>query len=254
MDKSDDSAYAKHFDRSGMATEYERRYVAGTYDDMLWEIERQQLDAVLPSGDTLSSASYLDFATGTGRIIGHLAPRVRSAVGVDTSVDMLTIARERYPTCSFVQGDILDPATLEGDRFDVITAFRFFLNADPDLRGQVMRSLASRLRNPDSVLIFNDHGHVPSHKSVRRLAHQRRQQGAGGPLVAGNYMTTREARDLARQAGLTLQHVGGCGFLSSTVARLLPASLIASAEGTLSSVGLVRGLGGNQMYVARRSD
>jgi hypothetical protein len=104
------------------------------------------------------------------------------------------------------------------------------------------------------VLIFNDHGHVPSHKSARRLAHQRRQRRTGGPVVAGNYMTTEEARDLARNAGLKVQRVGGCGFLSSTAARLLPASLVGSAERALCRGALLQPLGANQMYVARLID
>ena len=55
------------------------------------EVERTLLELAPPEAfDTL-----LDVGTGTGRIVELLAPRVRSAIGVDLSREMLAVARDR---------------------------------------------------------------------------------------------------------------------------------------------------------------
>jgi SAM-dependent methyltransferase len=78
------------------------------------------------------------------------------ATGVDISPDMLEIATDRCPTAHLVQGDVTADAGLVRGPFDVATAFRFFLNAEPALRVDVVRWLQQVVR-PGGRLVANFH-------------------------------------------------------------------------------------------------
>jgi len=105
---------------------------------------------------------YLDFACGTGRILSVVAPLAREAIGVDVSASMLDVARAKVPVARLVHADI----TREGvdlGTFDVATAFRFFGNAQDELRKAVLRALALRIRDGGHLIIN-------SHRNPRSLA------------------------------------------------------------------------------------
>ena len=64
----------------------------------VWEWEQQALAQIMDELGYQASerhGAYLDFACGTGRIIGHLAGRFEQATGVDVSESMLEQARQR---------------------------------------------------------------------------------------------------------------------------------------------------------------
>lgn len=109
------------------------------------------LPRLTDSGKTLA----LDFACGTGRITSILNNYCKRVIGVDVSADMLLQARKALPGTTFVDIDLTSEKLGEGP-FDLITAFRFFLNAQPELRKQVLASLASYLK-PEGVLLLNNH-------------------------------------------------------------------------------------------------
>src|SRR5471032_3332068 len=84
------------------------------------EVERALLD-LIPAGET---RELLDIGTGTGRMLEILAPRAEHAVGVDTSREMLTIARVNLEragmrNCSIRRGDMYQ-LPLAGASFDTV--------------------------------------------------------------------------------------------------------------------------------------
>jgi SAM-dependent methyltransferase len=101
--------------------------------------------------------SALDFACGTGRVLGYLESRVPVTFGVDISAEMVELARPRCGRSRFYLQDVLQPprADLPAD-LDLITAFRFFLNAEPELRRAALRFMHGRLR-PTGALVANFH-------------------------------------------------------------------------------------------------
>jgi len=71
------------------------------------EVERALLDLVPPG----RFGELLDIGTGTGRIVELLAPRVERATGVDTSREMLAVARDKlaragHGNCALRQADM----------------------------------------------------------------------------------------------------------------------------------------------------
>ncbi len=119
-----------------------------------WEERRmtEMLDRHFPQGVD----RYLDFACGTARITRFLAPRARQAAGVDISPTMLEVARENAPHTQCVRADLTRSTAPDPTGFDLISAFRFFGNAEHSLRLQVLATLRDRLK-PGGHLLFNNH-------------------------------------------------------------------------------------------------
>lgn len=102
-----------------------------------------------------ASRRCLDFACGTGRITSALSAAGFQCVGVDVSPTMLERAKEKVPGATFVNADITGES-LDGAAFDVVTAFRFFGNAQDELRVRALSSLARHL-NAGGILVINNH-------------------------------------------------------------------------------------------------
>lgn len=98
---------------------------------------------------------YLDFACGTGRITRTVAPYARESIGIDISHSMLEVARTKCPGTRFIEADITR-TSLDLGKFDVLTSFRFFGNAQDTLRHEVLTAMA-RLLRPGGYLIVNNH-------------------------------------------------------------------------------------------------
>ena len=98
---------------------------------------------------------YLDFACGTGRVTQIVAPLARESIGIDISSSMLEVARAKCPGTRFIEVD-LTRQSVDLGKFDVITSFRFFGNAQDALRRDALTALA-RLLRPGGHLIVNNH-------------------------------------------------------------------------------------------------
>lgn len=196
---------------------YDDKLFAGRkHSAAVWQIEKYLLDAIIkdkPGG------SYLDFACGTGRVAEHLETKFREPFGLDISPDMLKIAEERLRAAKIMERDILEQGV--GDlenKFDVITAFRFFLNAEDELKGQAIKKIKQMLR-PSGFLIFNIHQHSFSldfliENLKRAVAFKRRS--------IGNWMSHRQVNDLVSGASLTVKEIYSYAVLPRFLYRFLP--------------------------------
>jgi SAM-dependent methyltransferase len=139
---------------------------ARSYDEDLWDlraakgldwlVEQQLLADVLRVAVPPGARSAADFACGTGRILEFLGRHFPSPVGIDISPGMLALARARCPRAVLILGDVTTTPDLAPGPFDLITAFRFFLNAEPSLRSQVLAWMGKSLR-PGGVVVANFH-------------------------------------------------------------------------------------------------
>jgi predicted TPR repeat methyltransferase len=206
------------------AKDYDAKlFSPGSFDAAIWEREQQLLDRIVQQ-QVPHHHSYLDFACGTGRVLSHVEPSFQSSLGLDISDTMLTVARGRVRTATLVQGDATgNPAVLDGRRFDFITAFRFFLNAQPSLRDDAMGFVASALEDGDSRLLFNVHG---NRYSTRALAAAKAAMN-GEPLSS---MSVRESMDLAARHGLEVVEWYGIGSYAKVFLRVMPLSIWRRAE------------------------
>jgi SAM-dependent methyltransferase len=182
-------------------------YRPGEYDASIWDFQRAFLEKwIRDFHGSHVHLKALDFACGTGRVTSVVAGLADEVVGLDISAEMLEVARGKISSADLRQGDILSqPAIVDCD-YDLITAFRFFLNAEPDLRLAIMKTLAERLRDDRSRLVFNIHG---NRRSIRHLTLRIR----GGRNTWSNEMSVEEVRRLTGLAGLQIESWYGFGIL-----------------------------------------
>lgn len=248
-------SYRSQFKDRNRAAYYDTvEYGPGSYGQVLWEIEMGQLEKVVASMNCApSDIEYLDFASGTGRIIEFMENKVGSSRGIEISEAMAAEARKRVSKSEILCLDITDPRACLESKYDLITAFRFFLNAEPALRLAAMKALSRRLRDESSVLVFNNHGSLRSLKGIGR-AFPRGRPRSEDWKTSGNVMSDREALELIKAAGLIVVDVMGCGVLTARVSgfigRISPA-LAKYLELRLSRLPLAARFGVNQAYVTK---
>ena len=242
-------SYRGHFTGANAGAAYDQdQYRPGSFWDVVWALEQPLLDRIVTDQRRRTPRiEYLDFACGTGRVLAHVEGGVYTATGIDVSAAMLARAATRVKRARLVQADLTAPgAPLEG-RYDLITAFRFVLNAEPELRVGALAALAARLRDRESRLVVNTHGNPCSYKGVvvpiRRAL---RAQGFEEKLLSAG-----ELERLLAGVGLEVVERHGMGVLPSPLWRRA-SRLAVLVEGRLTRVPLLWHLGVNQVLVCRR--
>jgi ubiquinone/menaquinone biosynthesis C-methylase UbiE len=145
-----------HLDPSKGIT-YEESFNTLPYRRIVWNWEKDILMGIIHTyyPDHLNMR-YLDFACGTGRIIRLLESHMNEAYGVDVSEPMLSIAKKTVHSTNLLLYDLTKENVFPENYFDLITAFRFFLNAQNDLRENVL-GVFEKILKGNGYLIFNIH-------------------------------------------------------------------------------------------------
>ena len=148
------NSYRTSHSSEGYGEHYEKTYERGYYKHQWDCLELPLLKRVLEQEYDKGARSYLDFACGTGRIL-HAAEEIfPETTGVDVSETMVKLAREKCHRSEIFVQDITTTPLIK--QYDVITAFRFFLNAEPELRNSVLKAIRENLAD-SGCLIVNIH-------------------------------------------------------------------------------------------------
>ena len=201
------SSYVDSHKDPAKGREYDEYYESDPLARYLWLREREVLAQALDLYFGKRSVRALDFACGTGRISSFLETRVASCTGVDVSEAMLAEARRKLQRTVLCKANLLEESPFEKGSFDLITAFRFFVNAEPELRRAAVRALVPLLA-PDGYLIFNNHQNINA--PYMRVA--RAYAGWRG-FEAFNVLSIAECRALVAEAGLEVVHAFAVGSL-----------------------------------------
>ena len=181
--------------------DYDSTIQSSAFDAYMDKWEERHLARVLSRLFPARIPRYLDFACGTGRITRHVEARADESVGVDVSESMLAQARSKCQAARFVCAD-LTRSDAELGPFDLVTAFRFFANAQDELRSAALAAVNRRLR-PGGYLIVNNHRNPSSFLGVaNRLA----RRGDKPDL------THFKLRKLLRRHGFEIDHQRAIGF------------------------------------------
>ena len=211
----------------GKGRDYHDKFVRGPYRSVIWDIEQAELLGVLARYQNAGSGRVrlLDFACGTGRILQLFESRVESSVGVDVSKSMLEVAESHLEKSELLHVDLTREPALADRQFDLITAFRFFPNAEPALRDDVMRELVGLLAD-DGILIFNNH--LRCSGSRMRLRRFRRRLFGRGNDRDLHCMSDDAVTSLAERFGLRVLEVHSLAVLPILKEKrpLLPRMLI----------------------------
>ncbi len=218
---------------------------------MIWRMERSRLLEILDRWFAERAPDHLDFACGTGRVLAHLRSRTQSSVGVDLSASMLEVARGLVRDAELIEADLTRDDVLGERRFDLITAFRFFPNAEPELRSEAMGVLVRHLR-PGGCLVFNNHENRSS--LLRRVARGLGRTGprSGRPPSAQQSMSREEIRELVAVGGLRIVEELPIAVLPFSDRHMLhPAWLLEAVERGLGRLPGAASLAQNLIYACR---
>jgi SAM-dependent methyltransferase len=216
------SMCADRGERAGAATgpgSYRKSHLgaakARSYDEDLWDfrsakgldwlVEQRLLAGILHALVSPGPHSVADFACGTGRVLEFLGRYYPSPVGIDISPDMLALARVRCPQARLILGDVTSTPGLASGPFDLITSFRFFLNAEPSLQSEVLTWMRDSLR-PQGLVVVNFHLNPAS---LRGMYLRLRMNPAARPPM----MRVGDARRLFANHGFTVRQILGYSYL-----------------------------------------
>jgi predicted TPR repeat methyltransferase len=202
------TSYRDSHTKEDKGAAYDEHYRTEVWRKILWNQEQIVLSSFLDTYFRNRTINLLDFACGTGRITGFLENRVETSTAVDVSKTMLDEAKKKLKRTKIIQADLTKNNVLEGRKFNLITAFRFFLNAESGLRTEVLQMLVSLL-SKDGYIVFNNHKNKTSplvwpkyfyHNKIRKSRIQ--------------FMSHSEIKELASQAGIEIIRVYPVGLLS----------------------------------------
>ena len=120
---------------------------------IMWDLEKKIINDFM---DNREINNHLDFASGTGRIAKFLENNCKEQCLLDSSKKMLEYAKKILDSdkSTFIEDDFTK-INLD-KKFDLITAFRFFPNAEFFLRESAMKFIAEHLKD-NGILILNNH-------------------------------------------------------------------------------------------------
>jgi ubiquinone/menaquinone biosynthesis C-methylase UbiE/Fe2+ or Zn2+ uptake regulation protein len=126
--------------------------------------------------------SLLDLGTGTGRMLELFGPQIERGLGLDLSLDMLLLARDRLERaglrhCSVRQGDIYD-LPLADNSFDAIIIHQVLHYLDDGARA--VKEAARVLRPGGSLLVVD---FAPHELEFLREQHAHRRLGFAPEIV-----------------------------------------------------------------------
>lgn len=202
-------SYRESHKYEGKGTEYEAYYQNKSWQRFLWSREQEIILRILEKYFMNRDIHLLDFACGTGRITELLESRVKTSTGIDVSGTMLAIARKKLKRTEIIQTDITAENVLKPRKFNLITAFRFFLNAEPELRSAAIKSI-TELLDENGHLVFNNHQNSGSPWIKLRYAHHKKKNPEG----TFNVMSIEQMKKLVEEAGLEIIEIYPVGFFN----------------------------------------
>ncbi|MCF7906881.1 class I SAM-dependent methyltransferase [Patescibacteria group bacterium] len=148
--------YRESHKSPGKGKSYAKSFTEYNYRSMIWKWEQKILKKTISKYFNNRKIDYLDFACGTGRITELIEPYTNISYGADVSQEMLSVAKKKLRKTKLLNIDLTKENSLFCEKFDLITAFRFFLNAQPELKNKTIVEL-KKLLKPNGLIVFNIH-------------------------------------------------------------------------------------------------
>jgi predicted TPR repeat methyltransferase len=213
--------------------DYDEAIDDGAFNSFMTEREAVLLPRLLSQLFPSTRPKYFDFACGTGRITSLLEPHTRESWGVDVSASMVAQAAKKCARTRFVIRDITTQP-LDESGFDLATAFRFFGNAQDELRRTVFRAVAAHLAD-GGYFVFNNHRNSRSIRALLQRATGRYEDHADLDLA--------KLKALMAPAGLRVERTVGIGWWQVASRLDTPAAFASPLARLLEPLSTLPGIG-----------
>lgn len=235
--------YRKSHLQKDHAESYHKEFERDPHRKMIWQLEKKVLDHMMGEFFKNTEINHFDFACGTGRILSHLESWVNSSFGVDISPAMLEVARKHNKEAEIIEVDLTASDILGTHEFNLITAFRFFPNAQAELRSAAMEVIVRHLQD-DGYIVFNNHTNASS--TIYRLARLFGRGGSGGMSIA-------EVQALVTENNLEIVKIYHIGVIPMTGNHMiLPAVILQPIEWFLSRIPLLRNFAQDHVVICKK--
>ncbi|MEK7630436.1 MAG: class I SAM-dependent methyltransferase [Patescibacteria group bacterium] len=221
-------------------------YRKNSYDDVLWWWEQDLLrEEITRFKKQAGSVSALDFGCGTGRITAIVEQIVERSVGVDIADSMLEYARAKLIRTELISADLTKNDVLKGREFQLITAFRVFLNSSPQLRDEMLVVLVPKLTH-DGRMIFNMHGNIWSHRIFTKIYFwlRGRQLNTSSYWHAGRMMASH---------GFMIERFYGFGMIPKIFYRIFGVRSMFALDRMLSALPLMKYISFDLVFVCKKN-
>lgn len=258
------SNYAKRYLQREKAGIVYEKAIDNVFENVLWSLEQDVLYDIFSKFSDTTPKMYLDYATGTGRIVHYIAENFTfsTITAADISPGMLLQAQNNAPrnsTITFIQANIAEDLDLLNGPYDIVTAFRLFLNLEEENRGKIFGALSSIVKK-DGWLIFNNHMNRYSIKGmIAYFLHKylkfplKSQVPAGGKSII-NTWTKSEIIELVSQFDFEVEKIYTLGVLPGHKRFIpLPWKLYRRLEKRIMNIPFLSIFAKDQIYVCRKT-
>lgn len=245
--------YREQFQDSAEAYE---RTTQSKHIKLIYELEKLILEKLF-AGINSQDKTVMDFACGTGRWTEFLEKHFKQTIGVDVSENMIEIARQKCKRASFFLADITSENAdreLQDKQSDVITAFRFYKNAQKQLRQQATVAIPKYLKE-DGLFIFDLHLNTFSFMgilaSIIRILRLNKLLNIGELTV--RTISLGDIKRLFKNSSLKIIDYYGMGILPGrSNCTLLPAGLLYKIESFFTNRKTLRNFAYNILVIAQK--
>ncbi|WP_100446698.1 methyltransferase domain-containing protein [Glycomyces xiaoerkulensis] len=223
----------------------ERTYAPGTFSSIVSSRQAGWLRGLVPAAFEVPPVHH-DFACGTGRVARMLAGLVAVSHGYDTSEAMLAKGRELgTPGMAHLVGPAEAVPEVVPSRPALVTAFRFVLNVNDELRDRLMDFAATALPDADAgLLVVENHGNAGS------LRHLRKTFGRLDTSTWFQELSHEQMRELLDRHGFDLVGVQGFSLFTRGCYRRPVSWLARGVDAALASP--LSKWATDVVYIARR--
>ena len=225
---------------------------------LIYNLEKEVLSKLFAEMDS-EQKSLMDFACGTGRWTQLLEKHFKETTGVDVSEEMIALARQKCEKSQFFVTDITSDTVdteLQSKQFDVITAFRFYKNAEEQLRRAVTEAIPKYLKN-DGLFIFDLHLNTFSFMGILaniiRLLRLQKLLGTGNLMI--RTISLNNIKKLFENSPFEIIDYYGMGTLPGrSNYTILPKRLLYKIETFLTNRKILRAFSYNILVIAKKRD
>jgi len=189
--------YRKSHTKEGKGENYDKSFDTSDYRQFVMRWEKSVLQKIT-SEIVERTENYLDFACGTGRITRLNEDNFTNSFGIDISGTMLQEAENKLKKTKLIHQDITKNNPFETNQMDYITSFRFFLNAEPRLRSDVLEQLF-KILNPKGYFVFNIHNNKTIFSQTISILAILKKKLEGKYFIPQNSFSISDTRKLLKQ-------------------------------------------------------